>query len=89
MAIQDARTLTPEAQEALRRRVMEAVDGGMKPAAAARTFQVSRQAIHNWKARRARGGPDPPKSRKRGRPPKSRKRGRPLKSRKRAADPIR
>jgi transposase len=72
MAIQDARTLSPEAQEALRRRVMEAIDGGMKPAVAARTFNVSRQAIHNWKARRSRGGPDPLKSRKRGRPPRSR-----------------
>ncbi len=51
---------------------MEAVDCGMKPTAAARTFNVSRQAIHNWKKRRSRGGPDPLKSRKRGRPRKSR-----------------
>lgn len=72
MAVQDARTLSPEAQEALRRRVMEAMDNGMRPAVAARTFNVSRQAIHNWKARRSRGGPDPLKSRKRGRPARSR-----------------
>ncbi|MCG3132015.1 MAG: hypothetical protein FLDDKLPJ_02825 [Phycisphaerae bacterium] len=39
---------------------------------AARTFGVSRQAIHNWKVRRSRGGPDPLKSRKRGRPARSR-----------------
>ncbi|GMU38047.1 MAG: transposase [Phycisphaerae bacterium] len=64
----------PEAQEALRRRVMEVIDNGMKPAAAARTFGVSRQAIHNWRTRRSRGGPDPLKSRKHGRPPCRRKR---------------
>jgi len=72
MATQDARTLSPDAQEALRRRVMEAVGAGVKPAVAARTFGVSRQSIHNWRVRRARGGRDPLKSRKRGRPPRSR-----------------
>lgn len=44
----DARTLPPEAQEDLRRRVVAAARGGMGITQAARAFQVSRQSIHNW-----------------------------------------
>jgi transposase len=45
----DARMLTPEAKEDLRRRVVAAVvDQGMKPTAAARVFHVSRTAIFHW-----------------------------------------
>jgi transposase len=40
----DARHLSPEGQEDLRRRVMQALRGGMKKAHAAKTFAVSRQA---------------------------------------------
>ena len=48
MAKHDARKLPPKAQEDLRKRVMAAVRGGMGVTEAARTFQVSRQSIHNW-----------------------------------------
>jgi len=49
MAHQDARSLSPEAQEDLRRRVPDAIQTqGMKEAHAARAFGVSRQAINNW-----------------------------------------
>lgn len=48
----DARRLTPEAQEDLRRRVVYAVrEDGMAKSLAARTFGVSRQSIDNWLAR--------------------------------------
>lgn len=56
MKTQDARRLSPAAQEALRRRVVAAVQVGMKQVEAARTFGVSRQSIHTWRRRfRARG----------------------------------
>lgn len=48
MPKQDARKLSPDAQEDLRRRVMTAVNDGMKVTEAARTFGVTRQSIHNW-----------------------------------------
>lgn len=48
MPKQDARKLSPEGQEDLRRRVMAAVEGGMGVTEAARTFGVTRQSIHNW-----------------------------------------
>jgi len=53
----DARMLTAEAKEALRRRVVQAVvEQGMRPTEAIRVFRVSRTAIHNWtKAYRASG----------------------------------
>jgi transposase len=45
----DARRLTPEAQEDLRRRVVYAVvEDGMGKSLAARTFGVTRQSIDNW-----------------------------------------
>lgn len=45
----DARRLTPEAQEDLRRRVVYAVvEGGMGKSQTARTFGVTRQSIDNW-----------------------------------------
>lgn len=44
----DARKLPPQAQEDLRRRVVAAVRDGMGITQAARTFQVTRQSIHNW-----------------------------------------
>jgi len=48
MSKADARRLAPAAQEDLRRRVLAAVENGMRPTEAARTFQMSRQSIHNW-----------------------------------------
>jgi transposase len=69
MSQTDARQLSPAAQEDLRRRVMRAVDAGMSISEAARTFDVSRQAIYNWKGRVAASGQRGLKSQRRGRPP--------------------
>ena len=68
MANTDTRRLPPDAQEALRFRVMEAWRGGMKPAVAARTFGVSRSSIWNWRKRVALGNITSLRSQKRGRP---------------------
>ena len=64
----DARHLSPEGQEDLRRRVMQALRGGMKKAHAAKTFGVSRQAIHNWVSAYGEGGSKALVAKKRGRP---------------------
>ncbi len=66
MSKPDARKLPPEAQEDLRRRVVAAVRGGMGKAEAARTFKVSRQAIHNWMNAVEEGGAAALRARKRG-----------------------
>src|SRR3990172_11976560 len=68
----DARSLPPQAQEALRRRAVLAVRDGMSKVDAARTFGVSRAAIHNWMDRVEGGNIRSLKSRKRGRPPEPR-----------------
>ena len=69
MAHKDARSLSSEAQEDLRRRVIEAIlTQGMKKAHAARTFGVSRQAINNWLAAHDRGGDAALAAKQRGRP---------------------
>jgi len=68
MSSTDARFLAPEAQEALRSRVMVALRGGMKPAVAARTFGVSRSSVWNWRRRVALGNITSLRSKKRGRP---------------------
>jgi len=47
--IKDARTLPPEAQAALRLRVVKAIRAGMKPTEAIQIFAVSRQAIWQWR----------------------------------------
>lgn len=62
----DARKLSPEAQEDLRRRVVAAVKGGMGITEAAGTFQVTRQSIHNWMNAVDAGGLRALKARKRG-----------------------
>jgi transposase len=62
----DARKLPPRAQEDLRRRVVAAVRGGMGITEAARTFQVSRQSIHNWMNAVEEGGPGALRARQRG-----------------------
>jgi len=66
MRKQDARRLSPDAQEDLRRRVIAAIQDGVSPTAAARTFGVSRQSVHNWMNRVERDGRRGLKSRKRG-----------------------
>jgi transposase len=68
MSSKDARFLSPDAQEAVRSRVMAAVRGGMKPAVAARTFGVSRSSIWNWRKRVALGNIASLRSKQRGRP---------------------
>lgn len=46
----DGRTLSPESQETLRGRVVDAVLGGMKQKEAVRVFGVARSSINNWMA---------------------------------------
>ena len=48
MTKRDARFLSPEAQAEIRLRVINAVQGGMKQAQAARTFGVSRWSVVQW-----------------------------------------
>ena len=68
MKTHDTRHLSPDAQEALRFRVVRAVRGGLKKAAAARTFAVSRTSIARWLATVALGNINSLKSKRRGRP---------------------
>jgi transposase-like protein len=46
--VKDARSLSPEGQEALRQRGVRAVLSGMKQTAAARTFGVARGPVARW-----------------------------------------
>ncbi|MBD3886507.1 helix-turn-helix domain-containing protein [Phormidium tenue FACHB-886] len=48
MKLKDVRHLLPDAQEALRYRVVNAVENGMSKAEVARVFQVSRTVLHQW-----------------------------------------
>lgn len=48
MKTRDTRCLSPDAQEGLRFRVVQALRGGMKKSVAARTFAVSRTSIDRW-----------------------------------------
>jgi len=49
MKTKDARSLSPDAQEDLRRRVVKAVvESGMSQTESARVFSVSRQAVNGW-----------------------------------------
>jgi transposase len=62
----DARSLNPAAQSAMRQRAVKAVMGGMTQTKAAEVFGVTRQAVANWvKAYRA-GGTRALEARKRG-----------------------
>ena len=70
MTRRDTRTLSPDAQEALRFRAVAALRGGMAKASAARTFGVSRTSIDAWLTRVAMGNINSLRSRKRGRPAK-------------------
>jgi len=63
----DARRLSPEAQEDLRRRVVHAiVEQGMSQVEAVRTFQVGRTSVHNWLKAHRQGGMSALRARKRG-----------------------
>jgi transposase len=70
MDIQDARSLPPEAQQALRERVVRAVAGGMSRTDAADAFGVCRQTVSRWWNAYRRRGPAALPARKRG--PKAR-----------------
>lgn len=65
----DARSLTPAAQEDLRRKGLNAYREGKSVFKVATLFGVSRQAVYNWIARYARGGTAGLKARQRGKPP--------------------
>lgn len=69
MKPQDARSLSPDALDALRERVVAAVAGGMSQVAAARVFAVHRSAVNRWCQAAAGGGADALRTRKRGRKP--------------------
>jgi len=76
MSIQDARRLSPESQEDLRRRVVRAVaEQEMSQAEAVRTFGVSKTAVHNWIVKYRSQGERALKSKPRGRPKRSRLEG--------------
>lgn len=64
----DARSLCPEAQEAIRLRAVQAIVGGMKQVEAVGVFGVSRAAIGKWMARYRQGGLKALRARARGRP---------------------
>jgi transposase len=67
MRVNDTRTLSPAAQEELRRRVVRAVvDDRMRKAHAAKAFKVSRASIDSWMAAFHAGGERALAARKRG-----------------------
>ena len=73
MTRMDARRLSPDAQEDLRRRVVYAVrEDGMSEAQAARTFGVCRQSVAAWTAAAQAGGAAALAARKRGPKPRPR-----------------
>ena len=67
--VKDARSISPEAQEALRKRAVQAVLGGMKQTAAARTFGVARGTVARWTGQYRQGGEAALNKRPQGRPP--------------------
>jgi transposase len=72
MEKQDARSLSQEAQEDLRRRVVEAVQKGLSQTEAARVFAVARGTVSRWMGLVKRAGRRALRARRRGRPPVSR-----------------
>ena len=72
MGKQDARSLSAEGQEDLRRRVVEAVQNGLSQSAAAGIFAVARGTINRWMGLVAEEGSRALKARRRGRPRRSR-----------------
>jgi transposase len=65
----DFRSLTPQAQEALRFQAMAALREGRSKTEVARIFGVSRQAVHTWVAQRKQSGAQALRAKRRGRPP--------------------
>ena len=72
METQDARSLSAEAQEDLRRRVVEAVQKGLSQTEVARVFGVARGTVNRWMGMVERAGQRALKARRRGRPAVSR-----------------
>jgi transposase len=72
MSKQDTRRLSPQAQEALRVRVVQAIRGGMRKSQAAVVFGVSRTSIDAWLDRVSQSGVRALRSKKRGRRPGTR-----------------
>jgi transposase len=72
MQLKDARHLSSQVQEALRYRVVNAVEKGMSKSEAARVFSVSRTAVHHWTKAVDEHGSKALRSKKRGRRPHSR-----------------
>jgi transposase len=72
MGKHDARSLSAEAQEDLRRRVVEAVQQGLTQTEAARVFGVARGTVSRWMGLVERVGRRALKARRRGRPAVSR-----------------
>jgi len=68
MSTSDTRCLSPDAQEALRFRVVRAIRGGITKAVAIRTFGVSRTSIDRWLTHVALGNINSLRSKPRGRP---------------------
>lgn len=66
MEIRDARSLSPEAQEELRFRAVNAVLNGMTQTEAANVFGVSRRAVGKWIKAYKKGGIQALKRRKKG-----------------------
>ncbi len=64
----DFRSLTSQAQEAIRFKAMAALKAGRSKTEVARIFGVSRQALHSWIARRKQSGAQALRARRRGRP---------------------
>lgn len=67
MKTRDARQLSPEAQDALRKRVVAAVRGELKKTEAANLYGVSRVPIYKWLGWFQKGGQRALRTRKRGR----------------------
>jgi transposase len=65
----DARSLSAEAQENLRRRAIRAILSGTKQTEVARLLGVTRQAVAGWVRAHRSGGAEALKPKRRGRPP--------------------
>ena len=64
----DFRSLSPDAQEAIRIRTVEAVKAGMKITKAAGVFGISRRAVSRWMKTEHQGGKEALRAKRRGRP---------------------
>ena len=70
MRILDARSLPPLVQEQLCFLAVSSVIGGRRPGEVARSFGITRQALHKWLKAHRHGGFDSLRARRQGRPKK-------------------